>query len=89
MFGNNKGTTTDIDGRYSINPGQGKTEITFRLIGYKSSVRSVEISSNDTLELNVGLDMDFMEIGQIVVSANRTGTKNCRAHSFNGCPEII
>ncbi len=75
MYGKNQGTTTDIDGRYSINPGQGKTEITFRLIGYKSSVRSVEISSNDTLELNVGLDMDFMEIGQIVVSANRQEQK--------------
>ena len=75
MFGNNKGTTTDIDGRYSINPGQGKSDITFRFIGYKSSVRPVDISSNDTLELNVGLDMDFMEIGQIVVSANRKEQK--------------
>jgi outer membrane cobalamin receptor len=75
MYGNNQGTTTGMDGRYSINPGPGKTEITFRLIGYKSSIRPVDIASNDTLELNVGLDMDFMEIGQIVVSANRQEQK--------------
>ena len=75
MYGKNQGTTTDMDGRYSINPGPGKTEITFRLIGYKSSIKPVDIALNDTLELNIGLDMDFMEIGQIVVSANRQEQK--------------
>jgi outer membrane cobalamin receptor len=74
-FGDNKGTTTDIDGRYSINPGQGKSDITYRFIGYKSSTRTVNISSNDTIELNVGLEMDLKEIGQIVVSANRKEQK--------------
>jgi len=75
IYGNNKGTTTGMDGRYSINPGPGKSDIAFRIIGYKSSVRTVNITSNDTIELNVGLDMDFMEIGQIVVSANRKEQK--------------
>ena len=75
IFGDNKGTTTGIDGRYSINPGPGKSDLTFRFIGYKSSVRTVDLSHNDTLELNVGLDMDLMEIGQIVVSANRKEQK--------------
>jgi outer membrane cobalamin receptor len=75
IFGENKVTTTGIDGRYSINPGPGKSEITFRFIGYKSSVRQIELSPDDTLELNVGLDMDLMEIGQIVVSANRKEQK--------------
>jgi iron complex outermembrane receptor protein len=75
IFGNNQGTTTDTDGSYLIEPGKGKSYITFRFIGYKSDTRSVEITSNDTIELNVGLEMDLMEIGQIVVSANRTEQK--------------
>jgi len=75
IFGNNQGATTDMDGSYIIEPGQGKSDLTFRFIGYKSAVRSVDISSNDTIELNVGLEMDLREIGQIVVSANRTEQK--------------
>ena len=84
IFGNNQGTTTDTDGSYQIEPGPGKSDITFRFIGYKSAIRSVDLALNDTVELNVGLEMDLQEIGQIVVSANRTGTESCRADSFNG-----
>ncbi len=75
IFGNNQGSTTGMDGSYSINPGPGKSDITFRLIGYKSTVRPVNITSKDSVELNVGLEMDLQEIGQIVVSANRTEQK--------------
>jgi iron complex outermembrane receptor protein len=75
IFGNNQGTTTGMDGRYSIEPGPGKSDITFRFIGYKTSAKTVNIVSKDTLELNVGLEMDLKEIGQIVVSANRTEQK--------------
>jgi outer membrane cobalamin receptor len=75
IFGNNQGATSGMDGKYSISPGPGRSDITFRFIGYKSSTRTVNIVSNDTVELNVGLDMDLQEIGQIVVSANRTEQK--------------
>jgi len=75
VFGNNQVTSTGLDGKYSINPGPGKSDITFRFIGYKTTVRTVSIAETETLELNVGLDMDLMEIGQIVVSANRNEQK--------------
>jgi outer membrane cobalamin receptor len=75
IFGNNQGTTTDTDGSYMIETGTGRSEITFRFIGYKSVTRSLDISSNDTIELNEGMEMDLQEIGQIVVSANRTEQK--------------
>jgi outer membrane cobalamin receptor len=75
IFGKDQVTTSGMDGRYSINPGQGKSDITFRFIGYKSTTRSINIVSNDTIELNAGLEMDLKEIGQIVVSANRTEQK--------------
>jgi outer membrane cobalamin receptor len=75
IFGNNQVTTTGTDGRYSISPGTGKSDITFRFIGYKSVTRSIDIVSKDTVELNISLEMDLKEIGQIVVSANRTEQK--------------
>jgi outer membrane cobalamin receptor len=68
-------TTTDTDGSYLIEPAKGNSVITFRLIGYKTEIRETGILSNDTIELNVGLQMDLREIGQIVVSANRTEQK--------------
>jgi outer membrane cobalamin receptor len=71
----NQGTTTGIDGSYIIKTDIGKSDITFRFIGYKSTTRSVDISPYDTIELNVGLEMELREIGQIVVSANRTEQK--------------
>jgi outer membrane cobalamin receptor len=72
IFGKDQVTTTGMDGHYSINPGQGKSDLTFRIIGYKSITKSINLVSNDTIELNVGLEMDLKEIGQIVISANRT-----------------
>jgi outer membrane cobalamin receptor len=75
IYGNNQGTTTDTDGSYLIESGPGKSDVTFRFIGYKSAIKSVTITSGDTVELNVGLEMDLREIGQIVVSANRTEQK--------------
>lgn len=75
ISGHNQVTTTGQDGRFRINAGLGKSDIGFRFIGYKSTTRSVNIISNDTVELNVGLDMDLMEISQIVVTANRTEQK--------------
>ena len=75
IYGNNQGATTDTDGSYIIGVRQGESEIAFRIIGYKPAVRTVFIKSNDTINLNVGLEMDFLEIGQIVISANRTEQK--------------
>ena len=48
---------------FSIKPDTGKLNITFQFIGYKSVQRSIDLRSNDTIELNVGLDMEIQEIG--------------------------
>ncbi|HUX94285.1 MAG TPA: TonB-dependent receptor plug domain-containing protein [Bacteroidales bacterium] len=71
----NKGSATGEDGFYSLNCEPGMNEIKFQFIGYKSIKRSVNITSADTLWLDIGLDMDIKEIGQIVVSADRTERK--------------
>ncbi len=75
IFGKNQGTLTDQDGNYIIKSDTGRLNISFKFVGYKSVKRTVDLISNDTIELNVGLDMDLQEIGQIVVSANKTGQK--------------
>jgi outer membrane receptor for Fe3+-dicitrate len=72
LYQKNQGTTSSVNGYFLIKSETGRLNITFQFIGYKSAVRSVDISSNDTIELNVGLDMEIKEIGQIVVSANKT-----------------
>ncbi len=75
VYGKNKGTTTDTDGRYAIETDTGKTELTFRFISYKAVTRTIELAPRDTLVLDVGLETDLREIGQIVVSASRTEQK--------------
>lgn len=75
IYENRQGTTTDDDGHFFIRPDTGRMDITFRLIGYKSANKSIDIRLNDTIELNIGLETDIQEIGQIVVSANKTEQK--------------
>jgi len=69
------GTTTDQNGLFSFKSDTGILNIAFQFTGYKSTKRSIVLRTSDTVELNVGLDMDFQEIGQIVVSANKTEQK--------------
>jgi outer membrane cobalamin receptor len=75
IYNNKQGTTSDENGFYSLKSDTGLLNLTFRFIGYKTTVRTIRISSKDTIELNVGLETDIQEIGQIVVSANKTEQK--------------
>jgi len=75
VFENIQGTTTDENGSFSIRSDTGNLNITFRFVGYKTTTKSVYVRSNDTTELNIGLEMDIQEIGQIVVSANKAEQK--------------
>ena len=75
IYEKKQGTITDENGRYSIESKASALDITCRLTGYKSVTRSIALKTNDTVELNIGLEMDIKEIGQIVVSANKTEQK--------------
>jgi outer membrane cobalamin receptor len=75
IFQKSQGTTTDLSGNYYFESDTGTLSITFKFVGYKPVARSIILKSNITFELNVGLDMEIQEIGQIVVSANRTEQK--------------
>jgi outer membrane cobalamin receptor len=75
IYEKNQGTTTDQYGCFSIKTDKESLTIHFQFIGYVSVSQSIKIKVNDTVELNVGLDLEINEIGQIVVSANKTEQK--------------
>jgi outer membrane receptor protein involved in Fe transport len=71
LYGKHLGTTSDTKGRYMINISNGKQTITFQFTGYESISKELNIPANDTLELNIELEMKIREIDQIVVSADK------------------
>ena len=75
IYGTKLGTVTDENGSFIIKSDTGILNITFRFIGYKSTTQSVHVRLKDTVNLNVGLETDIKEIGQIVISANKTEQK--------------
>ena len=72
IYGKELGTITGGDGRYFFTAKEGKLNITFRSIGYSSVNKEVTVIINDTVELDLGMEMILQEIDQVVISANRT-----------------
>ena len=73
IYGKGQGTTTGEDGGYRFTAPEGLLAITYRFVGYREVVRNIKISG-DTI-LDVSMQTDLTEIGQIVVSANRSEQK--------------
>ncbi len=72
LYGRHLGTTSDDNGHYSFTAKAEKLTITFQYIGYQSVIKEVSLPENDTLVLDVTLEMKIKEIDQIVVSAGKT-----------------
>jgi len=70
-----QGVASGPDGSFRVSTTEGKSKITFRLIGYKTLVKSIELQGKDTLTLDAQMEMEIKEIGQIVISANRNEQK--------------
>jgi outer membrane cobalamin receptor len=75
IYGKDLGTTTDQEGLYLINTSSGKLTISFQFIGYNTVKEEINVIENDTVELNIGLEMKIREIDQIVISANKNEQK--------------
>jgi outer membrane cobalamin receptor len=75
IYGKHLGTTSDNNGFYLIKTSSEKLTILFQFIGYESVTKDITLGSNDTVELNIELEMKIREIDQIVVSANKTEQK--------------
>lgn len=72
IYMKNQGTTSDENGLFYLKSDSSQLNLRFQSVGYKSITRSVSVKLNDTTELNIGMDMEIQQIGQIVVSANKT-----------------
>ncbi len=75
IYGKNQGVITNREGYYVIRVFPGNVSLTFQYIGYKSVTRMIHLGSNDTIELNIGLEHALSQIDQIVVSADKTERK--------------
>ncbi len=76
IYEKGRGTTTGPDGGFIVNSFSQTQNISFKFIGYKPLIRTFELlPGKDTTELEIGMDMELIEIGQIVVSANKTEQK--------------
>ncbi len=75
IYGKNLGTTTGQEGFYLFKTVPGKITISFQFIGYGSITEVVTVIGNDTVVLNIGMEMKVREIDQIVISANKTEQK--------------
>lgn len=60
--GTTNGTVTDTDGIYTIN-GPGEAILVFSFIGYKST----EVSSSGKSEVDVQMELDITQLGEVVV----------------------
>lgn len=61
--GTSKGTSTDVDGNYSVSIAPGETTLVFTFIGYKT--QTVEIGSRTVID--VALESDATELEEVVV----------------------
>lgn len=67
------GTTTDETGHFRlINLPLGEHTVEVRSLGYRAQRKTVQLQSNQTIELNFDLEPDALNVDEVVVSANRT-----------------
>jgi outer membrane receptor protein involved in Fe transport len=75
IYGKNLGTTTGQEGFYLFKTVPGKVTISFQFIGYGSVTEIVTVTENDTVVMNIGMELKVREIDQIIISANKTEQK--------------
>lgn len=69
--GSTKGTTTDIEGRYTLSLTTGKYNLSFRYLGYQTkAITTVEVSADKVTTLNVILEeAESQSLNEVVVTA--------------------
>ncbi len=69
--GTNLGTHTNENGEYQLNLKPGNYELNFNFIGYETVVKSLKITQDKTLFLDVSLKVNSNEMPMLVVNADR------------------
>jgi iron complex outermembrane receptor protein len=75
----NKGTSTDFDGKFSVNFPKGKYTIQVSFIGYKSVSKEISLTKNDAIEFILSANSTVLE--EVLVSAVRVKANDPTTHS--------
>jgi len=70
----NSGTTTDLEGRFTLSLSEKAETLTFRFVGYKQKEKTIDKSS-DEVELTVALEETEVGLDEVVVSASKREEK--------------
>ncbi len=71
IYGQDKGVTTDKDGLFEIYGIEGRVNLQFRYVGYNIVSRTVDVSRNKSLQLDIKLSLQQHLLDELVVSASR------------------
>lgn len=67
IYAEGKGTSTNMDGVYSLELPQGKYHLTVRYVGYKTWTGDVTVGA-DKVTLNISLEADNATLGNVVIT---------------------
>ena len=82
----NKGTSTDFDGKFSVNFPKGKYTIQVSFIGYKTVSKEISLTKNDAIEFVLSANSTVLE--EVLVSAVRVKANAPVTHSNLSKKEI-
>ena len=71
------GTTTDVEGRYSVSLASGKTyEVNFSAVGYTlKTIEEVQVTPGQSFELNVILEVADKSLSTVTVTGTRSSAR--------------
>jgi len=72
IYGSDKGTITDSEGKFIIRVSPGKTVVTFRFVGYNPLTKSFRLTEDDTVNIDILLNPLISEINEVVITAGRS-----------------
>ncbi|MFC0771712.1 SusC/RagA family TonB-linked outer membrane protein [Terrimonas alba] len=78
------GTSTDVDGNYSIsgNLTPGTHTLVFTGVGYKSKEQSIEIGSSSSYTSDAPMEIDALSMDEVVVTGTSAGTTKRQLGSY-------
>lgn len=71
LYGKNKGLATDAQGSFELRIEAGTYTLTFRMMGYKSEVRTIILKDSTDNFLEISMEQLAIEMDQVVVTASR------------------
>jgi outer membrane receptor protein involved in Fe transport len=77
IAGSQGGTTTDLEGRFSITIGAGKSyELSFTAVGYAAkTINEVDVTANQVNELTIVMERASKSLGEVTVTATRSARR--------------